>query len=69
MEFLYIVAVLAAFVLGAWVRQPFTRREKEKKETKHTHTTVQDRLEVQKQNLLGFGIPGYKQKGLDDDED
>ena len=67
MDFLYIVAVLAAFVLGAWVRQPFfTHREKRAPSEKRK--AQQSSIDLQTQNLFGYGMPGYRQKGIDDED-
>lgn len=69
MTILYLLAVFAAFVLGAWVREPFALRKKEeKKEAARAAQLQQGRMDIQMQNLLGYGVPGYRQKELDDDE-
>ena len=70
MDILHLIALFAAFVLGAWIRKPFViRKKEEKKEAARSGAMQPDRMDIQMQNLLGYGMPDYRQKELSDDED
>lgn len=69
MDILHLIALFAAFVLGAWIRKPFVLRKKEEKKTPARADRLQpDRMDIQMQNLLGYGMPDYRQKELNDED-
>lgn len=70
MEIVYIIAVLAAFMLGAYVRKPFSFVEKPEEEKPEELSEEEKKAQwwaqAQRENMLNAGNPGYKQKRLED---
>ena len=72
MEIVFIIAILLAFILGAYIRQPFSfdKEEIEKKEiTEPTEKEIRaaKRAVTQFENMMNAGNPNYKQQPLEDD--
>jgi hypothetical protein len=71
MEIVYILAILAAFMLGAHVRRPFFYAKKKAGKPEAPELTAEQkkaalRAQTQLENLLNAGNPNYKQQHLED---
>lgn len=67
MEFVCAIGMLMAFLLGAWVRKPFTfYKKKEGKPQEPEH--LSNRMRIQHENLLNYGLSGYRQREIEDED-
>lgn len=69
MEIVCAIGMLMAFLLGAWVRKPFLLHAGEKQTPREPEAggESQERMRIQQENLLNYGISGYRQKEIDDE--
>ena len=59
MQITLIAGMLAAFLLGAYVRKPFAIARKKKINAAEHKPTAQ---EIELQNIMNYGLPGYRQQ-------
>lgn len=62
-----IIGMVIAFLLGAWVRKPFIPSKKEKDEPQEPEH-INDKIRIQHENLLNYGLSGYRQKEIEDED-